>query len=65
MIFRLSSFFLSSCLFVSVSELFCCELLKAFVILPSYELATTSVILLPIKSPVASPVLFEGTLNGL
>ena len=42
--------------FVTVSELVYCEICETFVILPSYNLATTSVNLLPIKSPVASAV---------
>ena len=40
--------------FVTVSELFCCEFFENFVILPLYDLATASAILLPIESPVAS-----------
>ena len=54
--------------FITVSELFCCKFFKTFVILPSYNLATASAILLPIKSPVVSAVfwiaLFEAVLNA-
>ena len=50
--------FLSSTIFsssyVTISELFCGEILQTFVVLPSYNLATTSAILFLIKSPVAS-----------
>ena len=57
-----------SCSFVTVSELFCCEFFETFVILPSYDLATASAILLPIRSSVASSVfwiaLFEAVLNA-
>ena len=38
-------------------KIFCGEVLEAFVILPSYDLATVSAILLPIKSQVNSAVL--------
>ena len=54
--------------FVTISELFCCEFLESFVSLPSYDLGTASVILLPIKISVASAVfliaLFEAVLNS-
>ena len=42
--------------FVTVSNLICCEVFEIFIILPSYDLATASTILLSIKSPAASAV---------
>ena len=54
--------------FVTVSELCCCEFFETFVILPSYDLATATAVLLPIKSPVASAAfwiaLFEAVLKA-
>ena len=57
-----------SCSFVIASEIFYGKLFETFVILPSYELATVSALLIPIKSPTVSAAfritLFEVVLSA-